>query len=117
MIEKGLYSLPTKLVRKPDAIQPGKKRIRMAKGTQLELTLEFSEPKPSATILQFEIKPGMPIYDWYKSKKEEKGIMEIASKKDLAGFLTNFFSEKQIEEMSEKEFEKALQELIDQGVI
>ena len=58
----------------------------------------------------------MPIYDWYKSKKEEKGgIMEIASKKDLAGFLTNFFSEKQIEEMSEKEFEKALQELIDQG--
>ena len=119
MIEKGLYSLPTKLVRKPDAIPPGKKRIRMAKGTQLELPLEFAEdkPKPSATILQFEIKPGMPIYDWYKSKKEEKGIMEIASKKDLAGFLTNFFSEKQIEEMSEKEFEKSLQELIDQGVI
>ena len=77
MIEKGLYSLPTKLVRKPDAIPPGKKRIRMAKGTQLELPLEFAEdkPKPSATILQFEIKPGMPIYDWYKSKKEEKGIM------------------------------------------
>ena len=50
-------------------------------------------------------------------EKVVKGIMEIASKKDLAGFLTNFFSEKQIEEMSEQEFEKALQELIDQGVI
>ena len=40
----------------------------------------------------------MEIEYWLKrNKKEEKGIMEIASKKDLAGFLTNFFSEKQIE--------------------
>tara|TARA_B100000029_G_scaffold114628_1_gene107141 strand:+ start:2291 stop:2581 length:291 start_codon:yes stop_codon:yes gene_type:complete len=92
MIEKPLYNLK--------------------RGVQLELPLD----NPNQNIINFPIKPGMPFYEWYKSKKKDAG-MKLASKDDLAGFLSRFFSQKQIQEMSEQEIEDKLQELIEQGVI
>ena len=48
------------------------------------------KPKPN-NVLNFPIKPNMPLYDWYKSNKKE--FKQVASIDDIGPFLTKFVSE------------------------
>ena len=72
------------------------------------------KPKPS-NIINFPIKPGMPLYDWYKSNKDS--FKQVASIDDIGPFLTKYYSEKQLRGMSEKEVESLLQDLLDRGLL
>ena len=85
----------------------------LAKQTQLELP--FEKPKPSAEIIQFKPKPGSPILEWWKTHKDE--TKNLASVDDIAPFLSQFYSEKQLLEMSETEIESVLQDLLEKGVL
>ena len=85
----------------------------LAKQTQLELP--FEKPKPSAEIIQFKPKPGSPILEWWKTHKDE--VINLASVDDIAPFLSQFYSEKQLLEMDQKELENALQDLLDRGIL
>ena len=72
------------------------------------------KPKPN-NVLNFSIKPNMPLYDWYKSNKKE--FKQVASIDDIGPFLTKFVSEKQLRKMSESEVENLLQDLLDRGLL
>ena len=72
------------------------------------------KPKPN-NVLNFPIKPNMPLYDWYKSNKKE--FKQVASIDDIGPFLTKFVSEKQLRKMSESEVENLLQDLLDRGLL
>ena len=72
------------------------------------------DEKPN-NVINFPIKPGMPLYDWYKSNKKE--FKQVASIDDIGPFLTKYYSEKQLRGMSEKEVESLLQDLLDRGLL
>lgn len=74
------------------------------------------KPKPS-NIINFPIKPGTPLDTWWKTNKKKISNKEIVSVEDLAPYLTNFISEKQLMQMSEQEIEAVLQELLEKGVL
>ena len=60
--------------------------------------LEFPFEKPqSEEIIEFKPKPGSPILEWYKSNKDQ--IKNIASVDEIAPFLSQFYSEKQLLQM------------------
>ena len=61
--------------------------------------------KNKTTLLTFPIKPGMPLYDWYKSNKKE--FKQVASIDDMVLSCSKFVSEKQLRKMSEGEVEFA----------
>ena len=84
----------------------------LAKRTQLELPFEKPE---TADIIEFKPKPGSPILEWWKTHKDE--VINLASVDDIAPFLSQFYSEKQLLEMDEKELENALQDLLDRGIL
>lgn len=77
---------------------------------------EEQKPKPS-NVIPMPIKPGSPILEWWKSNKDKFVNKQIASVDDLAGYLTNFYSEKQLMNMSEQEIEQILQDLLEKGQI
>ena len=72
------------------------------------------DEKPN-NVINFPIKPGMPLYDWYKSNKKE--FKQVASIDDIGPFLTKFVSEKQLRKMSEGEVESLLQDLLEKGLL
>ena len=58
---------------------------------------EEEKPKPQSNVIPFPIKPGMPLYEWWKTNKDK--TMYVASVEELGPFLTKFYSEKQILDM------------------
>ena len=88
------------------------KNLVARKPIQLELPLE--EPD-TATIINFPLKPGSPILDWYKTSKDK--FKQVVSVDDLAPFLSQFYSQKELLNMTELEVEHALQDLLDKGVL
>ena len=56
----------------------------------------------------------MPIYNWFKSSKKGK---KFASKDDLAGYLSKYYSQKQLEKMSEEEVLQKINDLVEQGAL
>ena len=54
---------------------------------------EKPKPKPQSNVIPFPIKPGMPLYEWWKTNKDK--TMYVASVEELGPFLTKFYSEKQ----------------------
>ncbi len=97
MIDKGLYGY--------------KNKFSKGGGVQLELPLE---QKPTAEIINLldYLKPSSPIFDWYKGKLEKGENIKMASVDDIAPYLSKFYSEKQLDGMTEKEMLEKLEELI-----
>ena len=91
------------------------KEIKQLLAKQTQLVLPFEKPKPSAEIIQFKPKPGSPILEWWKTHKDETN--NLASVDDIAPFLSQFYSEKQLLEMNETEIESVLQDLLEKGVL
>ena len=86
------------------------KTLSAKKAEQLELPL-------GDNIIPFPYKPGSPILEWwYKSKGKIKN-KQIVSIDDLAPYLSNFFSQKQLSSMTEEEMQIRLQQLLEQGLI
>ena len=73
------------------------------------------EDEKPTNVINFPIKPGTPLYDWYKSNKDS--FKKVASIDDVGPFLSKFYSEKQLRGMSEKEVESLLQDLLDRGLL
>ena len=46
------------------------------------------EDKPKPNVIEFPIKPGMPLHDWYKSNKDS--FTKVASVDELGPFLTKY---------------------------
>ena len=84
-------------------------------GTNSKEGLEILKNNPNDNILNFPIKPNMPIYNWFKS--EVKKGKKFASKDDLAGYLSKYYSQKQIEKMSEEEVLQKINDLVEQGAL
>jgi len=84
----------------------------LVKRPQLELPFEKPE---TADIIEFKPKPGSPILEWWKTHKDE--TKNLASVDDIAPFLSQFYSEKQLLEMNETEIESVLQDLLEKGVL
>ena len=91
------------------------KEIKQLLAKQTQPELPFEKPKPSAEIIQFKPKPGSPILEWWKTHKDETN--NLASVDDIAPFLSQFYSERQLLEMDEKELENVLQDLLEKGVL
>tara|TARA_R110002012_G_scaffold162120_1_gene324418 strand:- start:43 stop:384 length:342 start_codon:yes stop_codon:yes gene_type:complete len=89
------------------------KDLKARKPVQLELPLD--NPNEDKNVIPFPYKPGSPILEWWKASKDK--VTQVASIDDLAPFLSQFYSQKQLLEMSETEIEKALQDLLDKGVL
>ena len=101
-VRKGVVKDPTfSVYKKGDPVKP----------EQLELPLD----NPNDNILNFPIKPEMPIYNWFKS--EVKKGKKFASKDDLAGYLSKYYSQKQLDKMSEAEILEKINELVEQGAL
>ena len=93
------------------AIKDEIKDLVARKPVQLELPLD----NPNDNVIPFPYKPGSPILEWWKASKDK--VTQVASIDDLAPFLSQYYSQKQLLEMSETEIEKALQDLLDKGVL
>ena len=98
--------------------------VKIAKKLKVGGPVEEDKPKPIKpkpnNILNFPIPSGSPIDLWWlKTNKEftKESKKELASIDDLAPYLSKFYSEKQINAMSEAEMLEKLQDLIDKGVI
>ena len=89
------------------------KDLVTSRPVQLELPLD--NPNEKENVIPFPYKPGSPILEWWKASKDK--VTQVASIDDLAPFLSQFYSQKQLLEMSETEIEKALQDLLDKGVL
>ena len=101
-------------VRKPKALPPKTKRIiKLSKGGKPEE--QKPKPKPQSNVIQFPIKPGMPLYEWWKTNKDK--TMYVASAEELGPFLTKFYSEKQILDMDDNQIETILQDLLEKGLL
>ena len=109
MIDKGLNPVRKGVVKDPTFSVY--KKGGPVKPEQLELPLD----NPNDNILNFPIKPNMPIYNWFKS--EIKKGKKFASKDDLAGYLSKYYSQKQIEKMSEEEVLQKINDLVEQGAL
>ena len=110
MIDKGLNPIRKGIIKDPTFLVY-KKGGSVDKPEQLELPLD----NPNDNILNFPIKPNMPIYNWFKS--EVKKGKKFASKDDLAGYLSKYYSQKQIEKMSEEEVLQKINDLVEQGAL
>jgi len=73
------------------------------------------KPKPQSNVIPFPIKPGMPLYEWWKTNKDK--TMYVASVEELGPFLTKFYSEKQLLDMDDNQIETILQDLLEKGLL
>ena len=73
------------------------------------------EDKPKPNVIEFPIKPGMPLHDWYKSNKDS--FTKVASVEELGPFLTKYYSEKELRKMTDEEIESLLQDLLEKGLL
>ena len=96
MIDKGLYGYKNKF----------------SKGGGVQLELPLDNPNDNIINLTDYLKPSSPIFDWYKGKLEKGENIKMASIDDIAPYLSKFYSEKQLDGMSEKEMLEKLEELI-----
>ena len=108
MIDKGLIPIRKGIIKAP-TFSVYKKGGSVDTPEQLELPLD----NPNDNILNFPIKPNMPIYNWFKS--EVKKGKKFASKDDLAGYLSKYYSQKQIEKMSEEEVLQKINDLVEKS--
>jgi len=76
---------------------------------------EKPKPKPQSNVIPFPIKPGMPLYEWWKTNKDK--TMYVASVEELGPFLTKFYSEKQLLDMDDNQIETILQDLLEKGLL
>ena len=74
------------------------------------------ENKPS-NIIPFPVPEDSPLNNWHKANGDKYKNKKIASVEDLAPYLTNFYSEKELLQMSEEEIKNILQDLLDKGLI
>ena len=96
-----------------------RRRTRRREGSppqvQMPTTQEKPKPKPQSNVIPFPIKPGMPLYEWWKTNKDK--TMYVASVEDLGPFLTKFYSEKQLLDMDDNQIETILQDLLEKGLL
>ena len=107
MIDKGLYGYP---------------RSKFTKGGPVQLEFNFGEePKPTAEVIDLTdyLKPSSPIMQWWKAKNKNKksSRTEYVRVDDIAPYLSKFFSNKQLDAMSEEEMLIELQKLIETNQI
>jgi len=110
MIEKSFNYYP-----KTKQLPPKTKKVgKYNRGGPVQLEFDFEE-NPGAEIIDFNqyVKPGMPIYEWWRSKAKTKENIKLASVDDIAPYLSEFFSQKQLNEMTEPEMLKKLEELLE----
>ena len=69
------------------------------------------KPKPN-NVVPFPVPEDSQLSNWYKANKGKFKNKQIASIDDLAPYLTNFYTEKQLMQMSEEEIKNILQELL-----
>jgi hypothetical protein len=74
------------------------------------------KPKPN-NVVPFPVPEDSPLSNWHKANKGKYKNKKIASVEDLAPYLTNFYTEKQLMQMSEEEIKNILQELLNKGLI
>lgn len=90
------------------------KKISSNEPTQLELPLD----NPNSNVIPFPFNDQMPIINsWWKANKKKIKNKQIVSVDDLGPYLTNFFDEKKLLQMSEQEIEALLQDLLEKGLI
>jgi hypothetical protein len=75
------------------------------------------KPKPNNNVIQFPVPEDSPLNNWHKANRDKYKNKKIASVEDLAPYLTNFYSEKELLQMSEEEIKNILQDLLDKGLI
>lgn len=75
------------------------------------------KPEKPTNVIPFPVPEDSPLNNWHKANKDKYKNKKIASVEDLAPYLTNFYSEKQLMQMSEEEIKNILQELLDKGMI
>ena len=90
-----------------------KEMLAKKKPEQLELPLD----DPNDNVIEFPLKPGSPILQWYKANVERFKNPDFASADQLGPYLTQYYSEKQLSKMTEKDILKALDELLEAGVL
>ena len=81
--------------------------------TQLELPLD----NPNDNIILFPVPENSPINNWYKTNIKNFKNKRLASADDLGPYLSQYYSKKQLSNMSEKEILSALDELLEAGVL
>jgi len=86
------------------------KTLSAKRAEQLELPL-------GDNIIPFPYKPNSPILEWWQKSKGKIKNKQIVSIDDLAPYLSNFFSQKQLSSMTEEEMQIRLQQLLEQGLI
>jgi len=89
------------------------KKLMAKKPEQLELPLE----NPNDNIILFPVPENSPINNWYKANVKKFKNKNFASADELGPYLTEFYSEKQLRNMTEKDLIKALDELLEAGVL